>query len=246
MRITSVLLFFAAISPLAIAEDPKAKSDNSSRYEWKSDHDPDGIGKFYKGREIAQVMSHFGASWLERREREDEEKPKELLKALKIEAGSSVVDIGAGSGYYSFRLSPLVGEKGKVYAVDIQKEMLEIIKKRMKKDNVSNIETVLGEEADPKLADESIDAILMVDVYHEFAKPYEMTQKMVKCLKPGGRLIFVEFRKEDPKVPIKEVHKMSERQVLKEMEEFKQLKHAETYSKLPWQHVITFKKVKEQ
>jgi ubiquinone/menaquinone biosynthesis C-methylase UbiE len=245
MRITTVLLSLALIfSPFSRADEPKSKSADTSRYEWRSDHDPDGIGKFYMGREIAQVMGHLGASWLERPEREQEEQPKELLKALKIEAGTSVVDIGAGSGYYSFRLSPLVGEKGKVFAVDIQKEMLAIIKKRMQKDNVSNIETVLGDEADPKLADESIDVILMVDVYHEFAKPYEMTQKMVKALKPGGRLIFVEFRKEDPKVPIKEVHKMSERQVLKEMEEFKQLKHAETNSKLPWQHVITFKKVK--
>jgi SAM-dependent methyltransferase len=242
MQPLAIALCLASLT--AAAEDNKPKKD--SRYSWKVDHDPNGIGKFYMGREIAIVMGHQAAGWLERPEREDEEQPKKLLKALKLEPGLAVADIGAGSGYYSFRIAPLVGEKGKVYAVDIQQEMLDIIKKRMKKDKVSNIETILGAEADPKLPDDSIDMILLVDVYHEFAQPYEMTQKMVKALKPGGRLIFVEFKKEDPKVPIKEVHKMSERQVIKEMDEFKELKHAGTDSGLPWQHVITFKKVKKE
>ena len=237
-----VLIPFFLANPLR-AEDPKPKEKKESRYTFKKDHDPNGIGKFYMDREIAHVMGHRGAGWLERPTREEEEQPAKLLKALKIEPGMAVADIGAGSGYHVFRMAPLVGEKGKVYAVDIQKEMLDIIKAKMKKAIVMNVETVLGKEADPKLPDDSIDMILMVDVYHEFALPYEMTEKMVKALKPGGRLVFVEFRKEDPKVPILEVHKMSERQVKKEMDEFKDLKFVDTNSDLPWQHVITFKKV---
>jgi ubiquinone/menaquinone biosynthesis C-methylase UbiE len=229
-----LLPFLFSIS--ARADEPKA----DGRYEWKKDHDPNGIGKFYMDREIAQVMGHAAASWLERPEREEEEQPKKLLQALKLQPGMAVADIGAGSGYYVFRVAPLVGAKGKIYAVDIQPEMLDLIKKRMKKENVENIETVLGAEKDPKLPEKAVDLILMVDVYHEFNYPYEMTEHLIKALKPGGRLVFVEFKKEDPKVPIKEVHKMSERQVLKEMDVFKELKHVETNKDLPWQHVITF------
>jgi len=246
MRHTIALfLCVLVVSPIR-AEEPKSKGDKNSRYEFKANHDPNGIGKFYMGREIAHVMGHLGASWLERPEREKEEQPDKLLKALKIDPGMVVADIGAGSGYYTFRMAPLAGEKGKIYAVDIQKEMLDIIKKKMKKDMVTNVEPVLGKEVDPKLPDAGVDMILLVDVYHEFAKPYEMTQKLVKALKPGGRLIFVEFRKEDAKVPILEVHKMSERQVIKEMDEFKEMKHLETNASLPWQHVIVFKKSEEK
>lgn len=230
---------FVSITPIWSADPPDKKD---GRYVWKSKHDPNGIGKFYMDREIAHVMGHAAASWLERPEREEEEQPKMLLKALKLEPGMKVADIGAGSGYYVFRMAPLVGEKGKIFAVDIQKEMLDIIKEKMKEKKISNVEPILSKEADPKLPDESVDLILMVDVYHEFALPYEMTEKMIKALKPGGRLVFVEFKKEDSKVPIKEVHKMSERQVIKEMDEFKQLKHVETNKDLPWQHVITFRK----
>jgi ubiquinone/menaquinone biosynthesis C-methylase UbiE len=226
----------------ARADDPPVTDRKDGRYEWKAKHDPNGIGKFYMGREIAYVMGHSAASWLERPEREQEENPKKFLELLALKEGDVVADIGAGSGYYTFRMSKLVGPKGKVLAVDIQKEMLDIIRDRMKKENVANVEPVLGEEADPKLKDESVDVILLVDVYHEFAVPYEMTEKMVKALKPGGRLVFVEFRLEDEKVPIKLVHKMTERQVIKEMSEFKELKHAGTSDKLPWQHVITFTK----
>lgn len=242
MRWVSILLLTFVVMP-AYADEPKVNEGKDSRYEWKANHDPNGIGKFYQGREIAQVMGHSAASWLERPEREEEEQPKKLLKALKIEPGATIADIGAGSGYHVFRMAPLVGDKGKIYAVDIQKEMLDIIRDRMKKGQVKNIEPVMGDGADPKLPDDSVDMILMVDVYHEFAQPFEMTQKLVKALKPGGRLIFVEFRKEDPKVPIKEVHKMTERQVIKEMDAFSELKHVETSRDLPWQHVITFKKM---
>jgi len=231
--------FFAVLLlslPLHAAEPTK------SRYETRKDHDPNGIGKFYLDREIAHVMGHQAANGLERPEREKEEQPKKLLKALKIEPGMHVADIGAGSGYHVFRMAPLVGEKGRVYAVDIQKEMLKIVTDRMKEDKVANVETILGKENDPNLPENSIDLIIMVDVYHEFTYPYEMVEGMIKSLKKDGRLVFVEFRKEDAKVPIKEVHKMSERQVIREMDEFKQMTHVETNKDLPWQHVVVFKK----
>ena len=239
----TLLLCFVAFTPVAAADEtPAVKDRKDGRYEWKARHDPNGIGKFYMDREIAYVMGHAAATWLERPEREEEENPKKLLEMLKLKDGDVVADIGAGSGYYTFRMSKLVGPKGKILAVDIQKEMLDIISDRMKKEGLKNIEPVMGAEADPKLKAESVDAILLVDVYHEFEYPHEMTDKMVAALKPGGRLIFVEFRLEDDKVPIKLVHKMTERQVIKEMAEFKDLKHAGTSDKLPWQHVITFEK----
>jgi ubiquinone/menaquinone biosynthesis C-methylase UbiE len=151
--------------------------------------------------------------------------------------------MGAGSGYYTFRLADIVGKTGKVYAVDIQPEMLAIIGKRMKDKEVKNIELIKGTETDPKLPADAIDLILMVDVYHEFSHPHEMTEAMVKSLKPGGRLVFVEFRLEDDNVPIKLVHKMSEKQVVKEMQPHP-LRHVETQRHLPWQHVIIFEKKK--
>jgi ubiquinone/menaquinone biosynthesis C-methylase UbiE len=239
------ILLLLVVPVFASAQDP-VKDRKDGRYEWRARHDPNGIGKFYMGREIAYVMGHAAASWLERPEREEEENPKKLIEMLKLRKGEVVADIGAGSGYYTFRMAKLVGPEGKIVAVDIQKEMLDIIRDRMKKEKLANVEPVMGEEADPKLKDASVDTILLVDVYHEFAFPYEMTEKMVKALKPGGRIVFVEFRLEDERVPIKLVHKMSERQVLKEMAEFKEMKHAGTSSQLPWQHVITFVKQAEK
>ena len=229
------------VVPAVTAEGP-AKDKKEGRYEWRSVHDPNGIGKFYMGREIAHVMGHAAASWLERPEREEEENPKKLIKLLDLKPGMVVADIGAGSGYYAFRMAPLVGDEGKILAVDIQKEMLDLIRQRSKQKKVTNVEPVQGTEEDPKLPDSAVNLILLVDVYHEFSQPYEMTQKMVKALKPGGKLVFVEFRLEDDKVPIKLVHKMTERQVLKEMEEFKEMKHVKTHGELPWQHVIVFAK----
>jgi len=239
-RIPAIAIFL--LPTLALAQEAPAKDRKEGRYEWRSMHDRDGIGKFYMGREIAHVMGHLAASWLERPEREEEENPTKIIELLKLKEGEVVADIGAGSGYYTFRMAKLVGAKGKVVAVDIQKEMLDIIRDRMKKEKVENIEPLLGTEADPKLKDESVDVILLVDVYHEFEYPHEMAEKMVKALKPSGRIVFVEFRLEDPKVPIKLVHKMTEKQVIREMAEFKDLKHTSTSSKLPWQHVITFTK----
>lgn len=224
----------------ACADEPK-----KPKYETRKNHDPDGIGKFYLGREIAWVMGHQAAGWLERPEREKEEDPAKLLKALNLKDGMTVADVGAGSGFHTFRMAKTVGTKGKILAVDIQQEMLDLMAARKKKDKVENVELILGTDKDPKLPTGTVDLILMVDVYHEFAFPYEMAEKLVAALKPGGRLVFVEFRLEDPRVPIKLVHKMSERQVIKEMAEFKELEHKETVKTLPWQHVIVFEKAKK-
>jgi ubiquinone/menaquinone biosynthesis C-methylase UbiE len=236
-----VLTAAVAAACLTRAEPPPEKP---SRYERRSNHDPDGIGKFYMGREIAQVMGHQGADWLDRPEREKEEAPTKLMDVLPVRPGDAVADIGAGTGYFSFRLSDRVGDKGKVYAVEIQQEMLDIIAKRMKPRGVKNIELVLGTETDPKLPASALDLILMVDVYHEFSFPYEMTENMVRALKPGGRLVFVEYRLEDPQVPIKLVHKMTEKQVIKEMEPHP-LRWVKTSEILPRQHIIVFEKKEE-
>lgn len=231
----------AAWCGLGAAADPP-KPREQPKYEERKRHDPDGIGKFYLGREIAQVMGYGGASWLERPERVKEEEPAKLIEALAVKAGMVVADVGAGSGYHVFLLSPLVGEKGKVIASDIQQEMLDLIGEKAKARKITNVETVKGTATDPKLPAGGVDLILMVDVYHEFAHPFEMVDKMVAALKPGGRLVFVEFRLEDEKVPIKLVHKMSERQVLKEMEPFPEMEHTKTAATLPWQHVVVFTK----
>ena len=228
---------------LAIAATSWAQEEKStqSRYETRTEHDPYGTGKFYMGREIAHVMSYEGASWLERPEREREERVSKLMPSLNIKPGEVVVDLGAGSGFHTMKLAKLVGPKGKVYAVDIQKEMLAIIGKRLKKENINNVELVHNTEKDPKLPANSIDLILMVDVYHELSYPYEVTVELVKALKPGGRLVFVEFRLEDEKVPILTVHRMSIKQVMREMAPHP-LKHVRTLNHLPGQHVIIFEK----
>lgn len=239
------LLFAVLLAQVAAADDPKTKPAKP-RYETKKNHDPDGIGKFYLDREIAQVMGYQGAGWLERPEREKEENPKKLIAALDLKAGMVVADVGAGSGFHAFRMAPLVGEKGKILAVDIQQEMLDLIAARAKKEGVKTVEPVKGTDTDPKLPAGAVDLILMVDVYHEFEFPYEMTEKLVAALKPGGRMVFVEFRAEDPEVPIKPVHKMSERQVIKEMAEFPAVEHTKTVKTLPWQHIVVFTKKGEK
>jgi protein-L-isoaspartate O-methyltransferase len=261
-KIIALAAFLAGIFCFVRADEPAESDKKPSRYELRQDHDPNGIGKFYMGREIAQVMGHQGASWLERPEREKEEHCSKLLPSLKLKPGDFVADIGAGSGFYTFPLSKIVGPKGRVFAVDIQPEMLKIIRSRMRTWDVKNIQPVLGTLTNPKLKPASIDLILMVDVYHEFSHPYEMTVEMVKALKPKGRLVFVEYRMEDEKVPILLVHRMSQKQVRKEMERWAAatgavavatgvvavvtgpfpLWHVETVNTLPWQHVIIFEK----
>ena len=232
-----------ALTAVSCWAGPQTSTGQSAppRYETRADHDPDGIGKFYMGREIAQVMGHEAADWLDRPEREQEEAPDKMLDALHLKPGQAVADIGAGSGYMSFRLARRVGPKGVVWAEDIQPEMLTIIRKRMQEHHVANVKTVLGTITDTKLPPNSVDLILLVDVYHEFDHPWEMTQAMVRALKPGGRLVFVEYRLEDPEVPIKRLHKMSVAQVRREMAIFP-LRWVETNETLPRQHILIFRK----
>lgn len=212
-----------------------------SRYETRTEHNPDGIGKFYLGREIAHVMGHQAANWLERPEREREERPDLLVPALKLRAGDAVADVGAGTGYYTRRLAKAVGTNGLVYAVEIQQEMLDLLANKLAREGIANVKSVLGTITDPKLPHASLDLILMVDVYHEFEFPFEMVATMCRALKPGGRIVLVEFRGEDPSVPIKPVHKMTEAQVRKEMSAHP-LEWVQTIGTLPWQHIIVFRK----
>src|SRR5687768_2901453 len=194
------------------------------------------------GREIAHFMSHRGADWLERPEREEEEKPQALVDAIELKPTDVVADIGVGTGYFAFRLAPKVPQ-GKVLGVDIQPEMLELLQKAAKERGVSNVEPVLGETADPKLPAGAVDVVLMVDAYHEFDQPREMMDAVVRSLKPGGRVVLVEYRAEDPNVPIKPLHKMTEAQAKREMAAAG-LVHRETKDILPRQHLMIFEKPK--
>ena len=223
-----------ALTLLAIAQ-----VQSHPPYVHREDHDPDGIGVFYLGREIAQVMGHEAADWLDRPEREAEEAPSILVKHLELKPGMSVADIGAGSGYLSFIMAKAVGATGVVYAEDIQPEMLDIVREKSKQNGFKNVKPWLGTTTNPKLKPGSIDLMIMVDVYHEFDKPYEMISNMVPALKKGGRLVFVEYRQEDPDVPIKLVHKMSVAQVRNEMAIFP-LDYKKTVEILPRQHIIEF------
>jgi len=222
---------------------PAAQPDTgAARYTQLANPHPDGTGKVFMGREIAQVMGHQAADWLERPEREQEEKPRAVMELLALKPGEVVADIGAGSGYYTRRMAQAVGQTGRVYAVDIQPEMLQILTNKLTAEGITNVVTALGTEQDPKLPAGQIDVALMVDVYHEFSYPYEMVEAICKALKPGGRIVFVEYRGESRWVPIKEHHKMTEAQVRKEMEPHP-LKWEQTVSdKLPWQHFVVFRK----
>ena len=201
-----ILLFFAILQTATLAAQ--------ERYTLKAG-DPNGISKWYMGRQIAQVMSHYGIGWLEREEREQEENTTQLLKNLAVQPGMSIADIGAGSGYHSTLLSKMVGN-GKVYAVDVEREMIAYLNERIKREGKKNIIPVLGTEKKVSLPANSMDMMLLVDVYHEFSYPYEMALSMLEALKPGGKLVLVEFRAEDPNVPIKAIHKMSQQQAVKE------------------------------
>jgi SAM-dependent methyltransferase len=201
-----------------------------------------GIGKVYMGREISHVMGHLGAGWLERPEREREERPDLLVRSLGLRETDVVADIGAGSGYFSFRLAKRV-PGGRVLAVDIQPEMLEIIERRKKLLSVDNVVPVLGEISDPRLPEGSVDLVLMVDAYHEFSHPREMMEGLFRALRPGGRVALVEYRAEDPTVPILPTHKMTEAQARREMEAVG-LRLVETLDVLPQQHLMLFERPK--
>ena len=228
------LLFFALLQTVTLIAQ--------ERYTVKSG-DPNGIRKWYMGRQIAHVMSHYGIEWLERKERELEENTTQLLKNLALQPGVTIADIGAGSGYHSTLLSKMVGN-GKVYAVDVEPEMIAYLKDRIKLEGHKNIIPVLSTEQKVSLPANSIDIMLLVDVYHEFSFPYEMTLSMLEALKPGGKLVLVEFRAEDPNVPIKTIHKMGEQQAVKEFKTSGFL-FEKNIGNLPWQHCLIFRKPKK-
>jgi ubiquinone/menaquinone biosynthesis C-methylase UbiE len=191
------------------------------------------------GRPIAQVMSHLGASWLDRPEREGEEAPSKAVALLALKPGAVVADVGAGSGYISEKLSRAVGPTGRVYAVDIQPEMIALIDARVKKEGLTNVTSVLGEADDPKLPDGAVDLELMVDVYHELQHPQVVLRHLRRALRPNGRLVLLEYRKEDPTVPIREEHKMSVADAKAELEaEGFQL--SDVNEALPRQHLLIF------
>ncbi len=220
-----------------------------TRYTFRHIHDPDGIGKFYLGREIASVMGYgfqgSGAQWLERRIREQEENLSLLIKSLKLKPMMIVADIGAGSGVVTVLMAEHLLPGGQVIAVDIQQEMLKLLRKKLDQLRITNVKLVKGTIKSPRLKPKSIDLVIMVDVYHEFIFPFEMMLEVSKALKPSGRVAIVEYRKEDPTVPIKLVHKMTEAQVKKEIgQSVFGLKWIETIDVLPRQHIIVFQKLK--
>jgi ubiquinone/menaquinone biosynthesis C-methylase UbiE len=195
----------------------------------------------YKGRTVATTMHYLGAPWLTRESREREEECSRLLRILRVKPGQTVCDMGCGNGFYALKLAKLVGDKGKVVAVDIQPEMLDLLKERAKDEGIRNIEPVLGTLIDPKLREKSIDLMLLVDVYHEFSHPEHMLRAIRTSLKPTGRVALVEFRGEDPDVPIKPLHKMTKEQILKEFPP-NGFKLVEEFDALPWQHVMFFQR----
>jgi precorrin-6B methylase 2 len=219
---------------------PASALETALIYEQKAPS-ADGIGKRYMGREIAQVMGWQGAAWLEREEREREERTDLLLPELALKPGMVVADIGAGTGYIARRMAALVGPMGVVHAVDVQPEMIRMLQSLAAKAGLAQVKPVLGAVDDVRLPAASVDLAIMVDVYHELEFPREVLASIVRALKPGGRVVFVEYRAEDPRVPIKALHKMSEAQVRREAGVLS-LSWERTASGLPWQHVIVFRK----
>lgn len=230
------IICLLAISANVLAQ---TKPANDSVYTYKA-ASTDGTGKFYKGREIAQVMGFEGAAWLERNTREQEENTKLAINKLPINAGSVVADIGAGTGYYTFQIAPKVLQ-GKVYAVEIQQSAIDFLKKRSGELKLNNITVVKGGEKSPNLPDNSIDLVLMVDVYHELLYPHEMLQAISKALKPHGQILLLEYRAEDPTIDIKPLHKTSVYQLNKELKAngFHLKKDSEF---MPIQHFLLYEK----
>ncbi|MDA7820733.1 class I SAM-dependent methyltransferase [Flavobacteriaceae bacterium] len=238
MKNFSIIIIF--ISCFLTANESIAQADNNdTKYTYKRG-DYNGIGKWYMGREVAYVMGFQGINWLERSEREIEEDVSTLIKNMEIKTDDTIADIGAGSGYHVFRMAPLA-ENGLVYAVDIQPEMLEAIELKKRSKRVSNVETVLGSEKSINLPKNSLDKILLVDVYHEFSYPAEMVGSIKNALKSNGQLFLIEYRGEDSSVPIKKIHKMTVKQSIKEMEAAG-FRLKENIDNLPWQHCMIFEK----
>ena len=229
MNLKAFVLFLCAAMAMAEAQVPET---------------PPAQSHFF-GRRVAHYMHHTGAPWLIRATREKEENTSLLLKSLEIRPGWSVCDLGCGNGYHSLKMARMVGPTGKIYGVDIQKQMLRMLEKRAGEAGIKNVVPVLGKVHDPNLKPESCDMILLVDVYHEMSHPRVMLEKIRAALKPTGRLVLVEFRAEDAAVPIKLLHKMSKRQMIREVcpSGFRVVRQ---FDDLPWQHVIFFEKTRRK
>ncbi|TVT40781.1 class I SAM-dependent methyltransferase [Hymenobacter setariae] len=220
---------------------PNAQTSDTAGYETRAPRDPSGIGRYYLGRQIAHVMGHEGADWLERSDRREEEGTDILLKELQLKPTDVVADLGAGTGFFSFRMAALV-PNGQVLAEDIQPEMIAELNQRKAKNKLTNVKPVLGTTTDPHLPANSVDLVLLVDAYHEFDHPREMGRAIRNALRPHtGRLALVEYRAEDPKVPIKPIHKMTVTQAKKEMSAVG-LEFVEVRESLPQQHLMLFRR----
>lgn len=235
-----VLSLLSSISPATGESEKSSTAAGSLEIYSRKTPSRDGIGKVYMNREISFVMGHRGANWLERPTREREERTDLVIENMELEPDAVVADIGAGSGYFTMRISSRVPQ-GRVLAVDIQQEMLDVIEKRVAAAEAGNVRTILGTPTDPSLPTSGVDAALMVDAYHEFSHPREMMTALVEALRPGGRAFLVEYREEDPSVPILPLHKMSEAQTRLEMEAVG-LEFVENRSMLPQQHFLIFRK----
>ena len=234
IRVASILALLAGLAAAQATRPTTAPADYRFATPTR-----DGIGKIYMGREIAQVMGHLAADWLERDERQAEERTDVLLDHLNLKPTDVVADVGAGTGYFSLRIAPRVPQ-GKVLAEDIQPEMLAIVANNGAAKKLMNVETILGTTADPKLPAGKVDVVLLVDAYHEFDQPREMMTAIAASLSPTGRVVLVEYRGEVAEVPIKPLHKMTEQQAIREMANAG-LEHVETKEVLPWQHLMIFK-----
>ncbi|MGK0248324.1 MAG: ubiquinone/menaquinone biosynthesis C-methylase UbiE [Oleispira sp.] len=230
--------FLVVYALLFICIGSSADSLSDSPYYQQEAAGRDGIGKYYMGREISYVMGHLGSSWLERTTREQEERTDLLLENMKLRPTDIVIDLGAGTGYFSFPIARKVPD-GAVIAVDIQPEMLSIIEQRKTRENIANIETLLATVSNPNIPESIADVVLLVDAYHEFSHPREVMEGVVKGLKPNGRVVLVEYRGEDSRVLIKRLHKMTQQQARKEMQAVG-LKWLQTDTYLPQQHVMIF------
>jgi len=232
-RFVSCLLAGVVVAGTALADARYTTTEPS----------PDGIGRVYMGREISAVMGWQGAAWLERAAREQEERTDLLLDALTLVPGLVVADIGAGTGYLSRRMARAVAPTGKVFAVDVQPQMVRLLERVAAEE--AGVIPLLGAEDDVRLPADSVDLAIMVDVYHELARPFEVLASLVRAVKPGGRVVFVEYRAEDPRVPIKRLHRMSEAQIRREAAAVG-LEFERTDGRLPWQHCVVMRKPVKQ
>lgn len=234
--VTIILVIALSVAVNSCNSQEKQKSQKTT-YAFKSG-DTNGIGKWYMGREIAHVMGFQGMSWLERREREAEENTSILIKNMNIQPSDTIADIGAGSGYHAFKMAAMA-KKGHIYAVDIQDEMLEAIEQKKEEKSISNIATIKGDTKNVNLPENSMDKVLMVDVYHEFDFPAEMIASIKRALRADGKIYLIEYRGEDATIPIKKIHKMTEKQSVKEIQAAGFILE-ENIDNLPWQHCMVF------